>query len=103
MPTKKGLNQCYAITNRGRGGLVVRSRPRSLRIPGSNPDSTIDPPCMGPAACKILRTGPSSSHWCGAEIWIGRRQVRRRPNHLAAARNYESRPKRSSCCFKTGL
>ncbi|GBN67708.1 hypothetical protein AVEN_134085-1 [Araneus ventricosus] len=34
----------------GRGGLVVRSRPRDRRVAGSQPDSTEDPPCMGPVA-----------------------------------------------------
>ncbi|GBN26834.1 hypothetical protein AVEN_249248-1 [Araneus ventricosus] len=34
----------------GRGGLVVRSRPRDRRVAGSKPDSTEDPPCMGPVA-----------------------------------------------------
>ncbi|GBN06074.1 hypothetical protein AVEN_185289-1 [Araneus ventricosus] len=31
----------------GRGGLVVRSQPR---VAGSKPDSTENPPCMGPVA-----------------------------------------------------
>ncbi|GBM32041.1 hypothetical protein AVEN_127380-1 [Araneus ventricosus] len=34
----------------GRGGLVVRSRLWGRRAPGSKPDSTDDPPCMGPVA-----------------------------------------------------
>ncbi|GBM94771.1 hypothetical protein AVEN_14306-1 [Araneus ventricosus] len=34
----------------GRGGLVVWSRLWSRRAPGSRPDSTEDPPCMGPVA-----------------------------------------------------
>ncbi|GBN49777.1 hypothetical protein AVEN_74068-1 [Araneus ventricosus] len=34
----------------GRGGLVVRPRLWGRRIPGSIPDSTEDPPCMGPVA-----------------------------------------------------
>ncbi|GBM90656.1 hypothetical protein AVEN_141686-1 [Araneus ventricosus] len=34
----------------GRGGLVVRSRLWGRRVPGSRPDSTEDPPCMGPVA-----------------------------------------------------
>ncbi|GBM79988.1 hypothetical protein AVEN_47456-1 [Araneus ventricosus] len=33
----------------GRGGLVVRSRLWGRKVPGSKPDSTEDPPCMGPA------------------------------------------------------
>ncbi|GBM39364.1 hypothetical protein AVEN_119030-1 [Araneus ventricosus] len=35
---------------KGRGGLVVRSRLWGRRAPGSRPDSTEDPPCMGPVA-----------------------------------------------------
>ncbi|GBM35360.1 hypothetical protein AVEN_90680-2-1, partial [Araneus ventricosus] len=31
----------------GRGGLVVGSRIWSRRAPGSKPDSTENPPCMG--------------------------------------------------------
>ncbi|GBM81457.1 hypothetical protein AVEN_214213-1 [Araneus ventricosus] len=34
----------------GRGGLVVRYRLWGQRAPGSKPDSTEDPPCMGPVA-----------------------------------------------------
>ncbi|GBN87362.1 hypothetical protein AVEN_50926-1 [Araneus ventricosus] len=34
----------------GRGGLVVRSRPRDRRVAGSKPDSTEDASCMGPVA-----------------------------------------------------
>ncbi|GBN03861.1 hypothetical protein AVEN_78238-1, partial [Araneus ventricosus] len=34
----------------GRGGLVARFRPRDGRFAGSKPDSTEDPPCMGPVA-----------------------------------------------------
>ncbi|GBL90798.1 hypothetical protein AVEN_269081-1 [Araneus ventricosus] len=38
------------LSVRGRGGLVVRSRLWDRRVPGSKPDSTEDPPCMGPVA-----------------------------------------------------
>ncbi|GBM91835.1 hypothetical protein AVEN_107498-1 [Araneus ventricosus] len=34
----------------GRGGLVVRSLLWGQRVPSSRPDSTEDPPCMGPVA-----------------------------------------------------
>ncbi|GBO06269.1 hypothetical protein AVEN_132345-1 [Araneus ventricosus] len=50
----------------GRGGLVVRSRPRDRRVAGSNPDSTEDPPCMGPVELgayltkNVYATGESS-------------------------------------------
>ncbi|GBM75195.1 hypothetical protein AVEN_263048-1 [Araneus ventricosus] len=35
----------------GRGGLVLWSRLRGWKVPGSKPYSTEDPPCMGPVAC----------------------------------------------------
>ncbi|GBM86959.1 hypothetical protein AVEN_156708-1, partial [Araneus ventricosus] len=34
----------------GRGGPVVGSRPWGPRASGPKPDSTEDPPCMGPVA-----------------------------------------------------
>ncbi|GBM00618.1 hypothetical protein AVEN_134482-1 [Araneus ventricosus] len=34
----------------GPGGLVVRSRFQGRRVADSKPDSTEDPPCMGPVA-----------------------------------------------------
>ncbi|GBN94810.1 hypothetical protein AVEN_105148-1 [Araneus ventricosus] len=41
--------RCFSILiNRGRGGLVARSRPRDWRVAGPKPDSTEVPPCMGP-------------------------------------------------------
>ncbi|GBM62048.1 hypothetical protein AVEN_144271-1 [Araneus ventricosus] len=54
-----------------RGGLVVRSQPWSRRAPGPRPDSTEDPPCMGPAARQIIRSGQTPSRWCGVEVWRG--------------------------------
>ncbi|GBM37459.1 hypothetical protein AVEN_263137-1 [Araneus ventricosus] len=51
--------------------LVVRSRLWSQRVPGSKPDSTEDPPCMGPAARQIIRSGQTPSRWCGVEAWRG--------------------------------
>ncbi|GBO22527.1 hypothetical protein AVEN_188117-1 [Araneus ventricosus] len=79
-------NMIFSPNIYGRGGLVARSRPPDRRVAGSNPDSTEDPPCMGPAAPQIIRSGQTSSHWCGAEIW------RCRPRHLTVAQNYEVRP-----------
>ncbi|GBN40809.1 hypothetical protein AVEN_16221-1, partial [Araneus ventricosus] len=54
-----------------RGSLVVRSRLRGRRAPGSKPDSTEDPPCMGPAVRQIIRSGQTPSRWCGVEPWRG--------------------------------
>ncbi|GBO04207.1 hypothetical protein AVEN_191210-1 [Araneus ventricosus] len=36
----------------GRGGLMARLRSRDRKIAGSKPDSTDDPPCMGPPLAK---------------------------------------------------
>ncbi|GBN09386.1 hypothetical protein AVEN_177275-1 [Araneus ventricosus] len=55
----------------GRGGLVARSRTWGRRAPGSKPDSTEDPPCMGPAARQIIRSGQTPSRWRGVEVWRG--------------------------------
>ncbi|GBN80907.1 hypothetical protein AVEN_21070-1 [Araneus ventricosus] len=55
----------------GRGGLVVRSWPWGRRAPGPRPNSTEDPPCMGPAAGQIIRSGQATSLWCGVEAWRG--------------------------------
>ncbi|GBM49041.1 hypothetical protein AVEN_120644-1, partial [Araneus ventricosus] len=48
-----------------RGGLVVKSRLRGRRVPGSKPDSTKDPPCMEP----VISNGQPSFRWCGVEVW----------------------------------
>ncbi|GBL94649.1 hypothetical protein AVEN_83968-1 [Araneus ventricosus] len=53
----------------GHGGLMVRSRPRDRRVAGSKPDSTKYPPCMGPVASQIIRSGQMSSRWRGAGAW----------------------------------
>ncbi|GBN55171.1 hypothetical protein AVEN_18817-1 [Araneus ventricosus] len=44
----KNADSTYTIQprTRGCGGLVVRSRFRDWRVPGSKPDSTEPPPCM---------------------------------------------------------
>ncbi|GBM76524.1 hypothetical protein AVEN_128831-1 [Araneus ventricosus] len=43
-PRKQGCE------GKGSGGLVLSSRPWGRRAPGSEPDSTEDPSCMGPVA-----------------------------------------------------
>ncbi|GBL72169.1 hypothetical protein AVEN_115158-1 [Araneus ventricosus] len=50
----------------GSGGLVVMSRLWGRTAPGSKPDSTEDPACIGSAALQILPTP-----WCDAEAWRG--------------------------------
>ncbi|GBM81272.1 hypothetical protein AVEN_84686-1 [Araneus ventricosus] len=59
--------------------LVVRSRLRGRIVPGSKPDSTADPLCMGPVARKIIRSDQTASRWCGAEVWRGGCQLKCRP------------------------
>ncbi|GBN38781.1 hypothetical protein AVEN_112832-1 [Araneus ventricosus] len=77
---------------RGRGGLVVRSRPRDKRVIGLKPDSTEDPPSIKPVVHKIIHNSQTSSHWCGVEVWRGECQFRCHPHHLPAVQNYEVRP-----------
>ncbi|GBM09026.1 hypothetical protein AVEN_229057-1 [Araneus ventricosus] len=52
----------------GHGGLVVRCRLRCWRVPGSKPDSTEDPSCIGPVACSIIcrRSNVLPLVWCGS-------------------------------------
>ncbi|GBO01845.1 hypothetical protein AVEN_156989-1 [Araneus ventricosus] len=57
-----------SAVKRGRGGLVVRSRPRDRKVAGPKPDSTEDPPCMGPAARQTIRSGQTPSRRSGAKI-----------------------------------
>ncbi|GBO06765.1 hypothetical protein AVEN_188159-1 [Araneus ventricosus] len=45
--------------------MVVRSRLRGRRVPGSKPNSTEDLPYMNPVARKIVRSGQASFRWCG--------------------------------------
>ncbi|GBN97975.1 hypothetical protein AVEN_253961-1 [Araneus ventricosus] len=40
---------------RDRGGLSGRARLRGRSVPGSKPDSTEDPPCIGPVEREIIR------------------------------------------------
>ncbi|GBN36750.1 hypothetical protein AVEN_29507-1 [Araneus ventricosus] len=66
------------------------------------PDSTEDPPCMGPAARQIIRSGQTSSRWCGVEAWRRGCQLRCRPRHLSAFQNYEVRPKIALVLLQNG-
>ncbi|GBL89048.1 hypothetical protein AVEN_255191-1 [Araneus ventricosus] len=55
---------------RGCGGLVVSSRLRGRRVPGSKPDSTEEPPCKW-VWCTLNPSGPNFLVWCGAEVRRG--------------------------------
>ncbi|GBL91694.1 hypothetical protein AVEN_71344-1 [Araneus ventricosus] len=61
-------------------GLVVRLRLQDQRVQGSNPDSTEDPPCMGPVAHYSILRGSNVFPlvWCGS--YERERQLRRRPD-----------------------
>ncbi|GBM01260.1 hypothetical protein AVEN_170315-1 [Araneus ventricosus] len=62
-----------SIRAAGRGGLVVRCRPRSRRVPGSKLDYMEDPSFMGPARRQILRRGANVLLlvWCESlERWV---------------------------------
>ncbi|GBM03515.1 hypothetical protein AVEN_95408-1 [Araneus ventricosus] len=85
-----------------RGGLVARPRPWGRRAPCSRPDSTEDPPCMGPVARQIIRSGQISSRWCGVEAWRGGCQFSRRPRHLTLVQNYEVRLKIALVLLQNG-
>ncbi|GBM94870.1 hypothetical protein AVEN_210631-1 [Araneus ventricosus] len=75
-PRNYGLKKCARLY--GCGGLVAGSRPRDRMAAGSKPDSTEDPPCMGPAAAATkcppagvasqLAQVSSSSSDCGSKL-----------------------------------
>ncbi|GBN30770.1 hypothetical protein AVEN_158639-1 [Araneus ventricosus] len=75
------------------GGLVVRPQLWGRRVPGSKPDSTEDPSCIGIAVCEIIFRGPNILPlvWCGSLKWG--RQLKCRPRHLTDVQNYEVRLK----------
>ncbi|GBN18601.1 hypothetical protein AVEN_236392-1 [Araneus ventricosus] len=43
--------------------------------------------CMGAVARYIIRSGQTSSRWCGEEVWRGECQLRHRPHHLTGFQN----------------
>ncbi|GBM07208.1 hypothetical protein AVEN_25470-1 [Araneus ventricosus] len=81
-----------------RGGLVVRSRLRGRRSPGSKPE---EPPCKQ-IWCTLNPSGPKSSHWCCAKAWRGARRLRCHPRYLARVQNCEVRPKIALVLLKKG-
>ncbi|GBN29884.1 hypothetical protein AVEN_178989-1 [Araneus ventricosus] len=88
--------------HRGRGGLVGRARLRGRRVPGSKPDSTEDPPCIGPVEREIIRRGPNVLPL----VWFGSLergcQLRCRPRHLTEIQNDEVRPKIALVLLQNG-
>ncbi|GBM16469.1 hypothetical protein AVEN_94954-1 [Araneus ventricosus] len=79
----------YIYNNILKGPRWPSGKVSALEPEGSRPDSTEDPPCMGPIARQIIRSGQTPSRWCGVEAWRGGRQPRCRPRHLTEVQNYE--------------
>ncbi|GBO38876.1 hypothetical protein AVEN_120382-1, partial [Araneus ventricosus] len=52
-----------------RSGLVVTSRVRNWKTPGSKPDSSVG--ASGPKVPQIIRSGLAPSCWYGREVWKG--------------------------------
>ncbi|GBM07118.1 hypothetical protein AVEN_177082-1 [Araneus ventricosus] len=61
-----GLRRIRTRRAKGRGGQVATTWLWSRRVPGSKPDVTEDPPCMG-ACCKLNHT------WCPNVLRLVRR------------------------------
>ncbi|GBL82701.1 hypothetical protein AVEN_263761-1 [Araneus ventricosus] len=81
---------------KGRGGLVVRSRLRGRRAPGSKPNSTGDPPCVGPAKSYVVaKRPPADVVWKLAE--------RCHPRHLTYVQNYKACPKIALLLLLNGM
>ncbi|GBM66922.1 hypothetical protein AVEN_199898-1 [Araneus ventricosus] len=89
---EENFNNWFKDCVQDRGGLVVGSRLWGRRAPGSKPDSTENPPCMGPASRQIIRSSQMSSRWCSMEDWRRGCQLGCRPHHLTVVKNYEVRP-----------
>ncbi|GBO08376.1 hypothetical protein AVEN_192485-1 [Araneus ventricosus] len=81
----------------------VSSRLWGRRVRGSKPDSTEDPPCMGPIARQIISTGQTSSRWHGVEVWRGVCHLRRHPRHLTVVQDDEIRPKIALALLQNGM
>ncbi|GBM32702.1 hypothetical protein AVEN_223479-1 [Araneus ventricosus] len=81
---------------------VAKSQLQPQTAPGPKPGSIEDPLRLGPAVRQIICRGQTLFRWCGERAWRGEAQFKRRRRHLAAAQNYEVRPKIASSCFKTG-
>ncbi|GBL96376.1 hypothetical protein AVEN_43698-1 [Araneus ventricosus] len=77
---------------RGRGGLVVRSRPRGRRVPGSKSDSSEDPPLMGSLHGKLYVVAKCRPVGVVRKFGEGC-QLRCRPRHLTEFENYKVSPK----------
>ncbi|GBM22325.1 hypothetical protein AVEN_121142-1 [Araneus ventricosus] len=60
----------------GRGGLVVRRRPRIRRVPCSKPECTEDPSCIGTLHATSFIGDQTSSRCLDAEVWKGGFQFR---------------------------
>ncbi|GBM07910.1 hypothetical protein AVEN_102374-1, partial [Araneus ventricosus] len=46
--------------------------------------------------------GQTPSRWCGAEVWRGVCQIRRRPRHVTAVQNEEVSPKIAFMLLQNG-
>ncbi|GBM24726.1 hypothetical protein AVEN_141801-1 [Araneus ventricosus] len=75
---------CFTLktaSSRPRWPSGAESRPRDWRGAGSKPDSIKIRCVLGPLRTKSCMWKPTSSRWCGAEVWRGY-QFRCHPRHL---------------------
>ncbi|GBN77639.1 hypothetical protein AVEN_41979-1 [Araneus ventricosus] len=80
--------------NKSRGGLMVRSRHREKRVPGSNLHSNRSYAVyVGMLQAKSYVGGQTSSCWCGAEVWRGAASSGVILVTLTTVQNDEFRPK----------
>ncbi|GBM32509.1 hypothetical protein AVEN_156601-1 [Araneus ventricosus] len=87
---------------KGRGGLVVRCQLRDGRDPGSKPDSTEDPPRIGPNARQTRRRGSNALTLVRRSSSKRGQQPSCRFRHLTVAQNYEVRPKIAPAWLQNG-
>ncbi|GBM27445.1 hypothetical protein AVEN_59902-1 [Araneus ventricosus] len=61
----------FNLSAPGRGDLLVRSRLRVQKVPGSKHNSNEDPTYVGLLHIKSDLEVQTYSRWCGTEVWRG--------------------------------
>ncbi|GBN67162.1 hypothetical protein AVEN_217568-1 [Araneus ventricosus] len=92
------LQVLFQLSKEGRWPSGKESTAK-LEVPGSKPDSTEDPSCMGPVASQVIRRRSSVLPlvWCGR---LERGALRCRPRHMIEVQNDEVRRKEPLCCLE---
>ncbi|GBM29059.1 hypothetical protein AVEN_209566-1 [Araneus ventricosus] len=88
-------------SRRGHSGILVTSRLWGLRVPGSKPDSTEDPPCMW-ACCTPNHTWGTKRPPAGVMRKFGEGMLAQVSSSSSDLKITNFIPKYPSCYFKMG-